>query len=49
MMTGPEYNYHEWAILDEEGFIIRLRDDAPEEVKRSYEEYMSTDCEIVED
>lgn len=38
MMRLPG-KWHEWAEYDEEGFLCGIREDAPDEAKKEYEEY----------
>lgn len=38
MMTAPIW--YKYATFDDDGFVDGIRDDAPEDVKRAYEEYI---------
>lgn len=41
MTIGPiEYDFMPWTILNEEGHIVGIKDDAPVEAKKAYEEFM---------
>ena len=33
--------FDDWTVTDEDGFVCGVREDAPEEVKKAYEGYMS--------
>lgn len=32
--------WNEWAKYDEDGFLCGIREDAPEEAKKEYEQYL---------
>ena len=33
--------FDDWTVTDEDGFVCGVREDAPDEVKNAYEEYMA--------
>ena len=40
MMEQPIW--WEYATYDEDGFVDGIRDDAPEEIKKAYDDYLKT-------